>query len=377
MNDLIVHWNLYADSWIRYIVAFLTSILLSTLFASINKRVRPNQGPLYNAFLLIFYLIIALPVVYVIGIRASTVGFDTHNYYARYYESYGGYVSNLIRASNKIEYGFIFLRWLSYHITGGSPIGAVLPMTLLTIMAVVHSLNVYDRCENIPLAMFVFYTCFGLKMCDQARQMLAVAFVGIAIAYLKKEQKYKFLFWIVCAASFHASAWLGIILITLFGKDTKSEKIKRRIQMAVLGLFLLLFASTSVLQERYGIYFDGLSSGGEIHLGMGLLLDMLPIIPILLKVPQNRLSKKLKKVSLFAVIFRILGYVSFFVMRLYYYPMFIGWLVMASEGENVRQKRINIIAIVICTVYFLVYYVMLLQHNVVPYKTCFEGVYYG
>lgn len=110
---------------------------------------------------------------------------------------------------------------------------------------------------------------------------------------------------------------------------------------------------------------------------MGLLLDMLPIIPVLLKVPQNRLSKKLKKVSLIAVFFRILGYISFFVMRLYYYPMFIGWLVMASESKHIHQKRINIIAIIICTAYFLVYYVMLLQHNVVPYKTCFEGVYYG
>lgn len=377
MNDLITHWNLYADSWMCYIMAFSISILMSALFASADKRVRPNKGPLYNIFLLISYFFIALPVVYVIGRRASTVGFDTHNYYASYYDSEGNYFSTLMRASNKIEYGFVFLRWLSYHITGASPLGAVLPMTLLTIIAVVHALKVFDRCENIPLALFVFYACFGLKMCDQARQLLAVSLLGIAVAYLKNDRKRKFIFWLVCAASFHASAWLGIILITFSDESTKNEKINRRIQMAVLGLFLVLFAGTSVLQERYGIYFDGLSSGGDIHLGMGLLLDMLPIIPVLLKVPQNRLSKKLKKVSLIAVFFRILGYISFFVMRLYYYPMFIGWLVMASESKHIHQKRINIIAIIICTAYFLVYYVMLLQHNVVPYKTCFEGVYYG
>lgn len=82
MNDLITHWNLYADSWMCYIMAFSISILMSALFASADKRVRPNKGPLYNIFLLISYFFIALPVVYVIGRRASTVGFDTHNYYA-------------------------------------------------------------------------------------------------------------------------------------------------------------------------------------------------------------------------------------------------------------------------------------------------------
>ena len=45
--------------------------------------------------------------------------------------------------------------------------------------------EVFDRCENIPLALFVFYACFGLKMCDQARQLLAVSLLGIAVAYLK------------------------------------------------------------------------------------------------------------------------------------------------------------------------------------------------
>lgn len=370
IKQLITNLIEYSDSWIVYVLAFAVSLLFSKIFCYLNKRVIQNKGVLYTFFLLLSYFLIALPVAAIIGMRGVDVGYDTYNYYMNYKRIQSGFWKTLMRSSKISEFGFVFIRWISYILTNGSLAGAVFPITLLTVMILTHAFVLFGKDTDVTFGLFMYYCVMGLNLCDQSRQLLACSIVAVGIYYLCNNNIPRFIVIILLAGSVHNTALLFLLLAFVVGMN-RLKPIEKFLCFlgGIIGVGLAVYG---ISNSDYSQYVYILQNGNAIS-GWAWILDMLPIvIPLILLKGKNSTLKKLKIFSLSAVAFRIMGYVSYFIMRMYYYPAIISWVVAVEdykeEKKNANFKRKRIIMVVIFVLYFVINYILLLQHNVVPYK---------
>lgn len=370
-KQLITNLIEYSDSWIIYIVVFSVSLFFSKVFCYLNRHVRQKTGILYVFFLLSSYFLIALPVAATLGMREFSVGYDTYNYYMSYKQIKKSFWETLINSSKKSEFGFLIIRWIAYILFNGSLAGAVFPITLLTVMILIHAFVLFGKDTDVTLGLFMYYCVMGLNLCDQSRQLLACSIVAVGIYYLCNNRIPRFILIILLAGSVHNTALLFLLLAFLIGMN--SLRPIEKFLCLLGGTIGVGFAAFGIVNSDYSQYVYMLQNGSAIS-GWAWVLDMLPVvIPLIMLKARNGTLRKLKIFSLSAIIFRILGYISYFVMRMYYYPAIISWVVAVEDykGEkevNSKYKRKRKIIAIIFIVYFIINYILLLQHNVVPYK---------
>lgn len=371
MSEFISILRYYQEDVQIYVCSFLGSVLLAALYDVISKKI----GRKNIAVKLFFSIIVALPIIIVIGVRHWTVGFDTYNYFRSYYRT-GNLVGNNIMGLIDffIEPGFKLLQIVSFLITGGSAIGAVAPMTLITVVAIFFALDRFEK--GITFGLALFYLMFGLNMGDQARQIMAMAIASIGFKDLFDKRKFAFSIWVLIAALFHLSVAILLVAVPFFDVKIQRRKIEKIVvAITVLGgCVLVIFSSAfrSFIPQTYQYLFTSVNS--ESSIGLGFFLDVIPVIlPIfLLKNKQMSFKNEIILPLIFLSIpLRYAGYITYFMMRLYYYPSLIAVFFQSINVNSVckLKKRVFLrfsIAL-IYIVYFFVNYVYLGAHKMFPY----------
>lgn len=246
------------------LVYFALFLLIS--FAS-KVIINPGSRKLFqmlSCFILLFLFF---------GFRDITVLNDTPHYYGSYYtlSRYNGYVDSSIftyRIELKFEWGYqVLVHFLMKYVSKS-------PYTIILFSSFVFSLgNVLffaKYTKDIALSTFLFLVTGVLF--DQfclIRQTFALMLFYIAYGYLQKDKNTKYCLIILCAALFHTSALILLVLPLL-------KKLDIRIRNVIFLLIVALVVAILIMQ-----IFSMLGMLGNFYLKTALKRSSPPIAAIL------------------------------------------------------------------------------------------------
>ena len=154
------------------------------------------------------------------------------------------------------------------------------------------------------------------------RQATAIGFIFLGLAAFIDKKLYRFMFWVMCASLFHASALLMVVVVGLSYTRNRFQSIML-LCLAAFPAYYILSASFEVYINRYGnadiqsegtiyrvmmnfipavyLLFNFKKFSGELHehvLWRNLALVAIICIPLMLLVPS---STALDRVSLYVI----------------------------------------------------------------------------
>lgn len=350
MYGLIDNIFLYSDSLLIIISVFLCSLFLSTLYQPHKKK--------YNVYMSCLYrLLIIMPVAILVAIRGEDTGTDTHNLYAEFV-----WTKQLFAEELDITAALYSLyRYLVYILFGNNVIIFLFGLAVSSLYVVYYAIEKLS--SNISFSYFIFLTCYGMQLMNQSRQMVAVSLVLLSFLYLKERIWVKYAICVLLATSIHATAMIASLFYLIVNFTYKSNRIYY-LEFIVLILisynlgqyindFSFLFANT-----KYISYFEDVQN---TSLGSLLFLVLLPtVFPVLLFKNKKEDGECLNKIIYLTLPMRILGYSAYFMYRMFYY---FGMLSVISLPQIIdsysgsKREIIKLLFVVICIVYFMLYYV--------------------
>lgn len=281
---------------------------------------------------MLFYTLFAfICLVFFAGFRLES------NDYENYLEIFKE-IPNLSKISSKfffdnslnVEYGFVFLNSLVKTLTNN----VVFFMLIIALIAV--SLNFYVILKISPfifLSIVLYYVHpFLLKETIQIRQGLASALVLLAIYYNKKT--YKFILFILLAASIQSTAYVCLLFSPLVFKEYK-------VKWLILILFFTFGFSTIFSGKQFldlVLTFMQLPNGIMYYLGWDIYDFKLGFFsPVLLKQLFILFFLFLKKIELsnrfdhFTVLF------NFYFISILWYIYFNDFAIVAARVSNIMS----------------------------------------
>lgn len=186
----------------------------------------------------------------------------------------------------RFEFGFVFLVKCLYFISSD-------PRLLLIVVATfeVVSLGYFlgNLSVNIPLSMILFVTMnfMGLSM-SAMRQCIAMSFGMIAIIYLLKAHKWRFLM----VVPFHKTALVLLILYPIYQMDISAKAL-----MLWTGLFMIVYLTFgswfNVLTQQVTAYTNyGLLNNGADSNSLGIAIKILELSVIIVFCILSKRPKK-------------------------------------------------------------------------------------
>lgn len=138
----------------------------------------------------------------------------------------------------------------------------------------------------------------------------------------------------------------------------------------------ILKITSKIIPGKYSAYINFHSSS---DIGLGLALNVLPvIIPILLfrgYIVANN-YQYLKRIAFLTLPFRLAGYISYFVMRMYYYGAIPIVILFPMIIKSIESRRGSVLAfiffVVLCCVYYIVNYMFVNSAYLFPYHSVFD-----
>ena len=365
---------------IIYISMFAISVFLAFIYDKLKFIVKPREGVIYNVFRMINYFVIIYPVASIIGMRDIRVGFDTRSYIEHYLRM--GADNNLFESLGLTsEPGFSVLHRVAYFIWGDSWYGATYPMVCLTLIFLLYALDLWDKKNVVPIGLYIFYMGFGLNLGDQSRQLLAISITAVGFYYLYQNNIKKFVYFVVFATFFHYSSIVAFFLIPFSKIDMKKKMVKYVVIIMVISVGFMMITSPQllnvVLPSKYRYI---LLEMQEAQLGSKWIADVVPYLILMLltnyysnKSPEKKNANiSLENLVWFALAFRIAGYSSFFIMRLYYIPAIMSIqisLCNLSYFESRRKRKlVCVIIMLIFGYYFYLDGILYNTHNMIPYS---------
>lgn len=317
-------------------------------------------------------LTVALPVVLMVAFRSYETGADTAN-------MWNGYLAcETMTFWEAVTYeptAFVFYtaRWLVYHLTGGSMQIYFLLIALPTLYFVVAGIEKWGLKYNAT-ALFVFYSCFGLNLIDQARQMISVALLFYAYYYAFHGQWKKYIPFVIAAGLLHLSAlFCGVLIYLMQPREEKSWKNKLTLIVLAVSVFamgpMLKLAGELVRGTMYYAYIERVSFKG---FGLGFFITLIPtVVPALLF--QNKLDKerRMRNTMLVVAFMRYAAYYSFFLYRLFYYfgsVNVIALPLVLERSSEKNRKLVWVITIGLCVGYFLLNFCASYAEVYFPYR---------
>lgn len=154
-----------------------------------------------------YILIVSLLLILLLGLRDLTVGIDTINYYAIFTRIQNIEFSQLFNGVS-YEYGYRLLQYV---------IGIIFKeyQLLLIVVAIIYiaavSCHIYKYSEK-PMISYILFILYGFYTFafSTTRQTLAIAFILIAYEFMTRKKLFKFLIFVLIAASFHITALIFI-----------------------------------------------------------------------------------------------------------------------------------------------------------------------
>ncbi|MFK4786230.1 EpsG family protein [Fusobacterium sp. MFO224] len=366
------------------LIAFILSIIIAKFYQKFRLKqnyygeIYVRKISNYKKFIWNFFIVI-FPSIF-LGIRGYNVGYDTHNNWINYLN-----VSNISLIKDFKEVGtssplFWIFRVLSYKIIGNNVSLYLILLSFLTLIIMTYSLEYWIKEISLPMSLFLYYSFFGLQLMNQSRQMLALSILLYALKF-KIENKNKYYFLIIfLGMMIHYSAIIGIGFYFLDFRK-KNYKLKKKVYFVFFIAIIFLLPKLSFLLSKlmivkYRYYFLNYSFN---KFGFGFYLNVLPVIfPVVLlrKYDKTKKGDYLKRILYLIIILRLMGYCSYFIMRMYYYSAIVLIILIPMLLNKVKnrgnRKIIKVIIILIYASYYIVNYGYANSAQILPYYTIFK-----
>jgi hypothetical protein len=342
------------------LIPYILLLLIVTLVL-LAEKVIPSKIRIYFSVLIL---------VLFCGLRASSVGVDTNNYV--------GWFLNVDMSQSFLynpystEYGYTLLiktisllsdEYWSFLLISGA----------LAIILNVRALYVLSH--NFRISIFLFLTtCTYFFVFNGLRQGIAAAFFSLAIVCIVKDEKFKYLGWVLVAALFHQSVLITLPFFLIARQKFSFKFIAQLVVTSVAFIALinnLDFFLESSESQRYTQYVDRGATGA------GLLTIFFTALPCLYIFFRKFIKfKYLVEYDIylnFSVVVSTIYMAVFFMgldvnfVRLAIYFSFghlLIWPIIFKSEFNGFKK---IIFLVFISVFCMFYFVYLIKMGYLPY----------
>lgn len=363
----------------------LIAVVTTTLAAIVD---RSNKRGVRIALM----VVITLVFCYFASARDVSVGTDTTTYGYNTYEGSRVYPFDVYMSSQVYDWwGFLYklVAWVSSNLFKSFQ-GLLFTIALCTVAPVVFVGYKFTN-RRLALAVAVYALFFYPLSFNLIRQSIAMSVLLLAWYELYRKRYLGFLIWLVVAANFHSSAWLGILLILFYwyAHPSRTSTEVKTILLLVAGTLMLLatpYVSGLISQHvpRYAAYV------GEGHLvveghGYRNIVEYITIFVILTvfwqmfrdKSPTARTSAARQKtdglffVVLFGQILNALSPLSVNLSRVGMYFLYFAILLIPASVELIPKKServaFDVLSIVAVALVAVDVYAITGQAEVVPY----------
>lgn len=333
----------------------------------------------------------ALPFSIVLGLRSWKVGYDTYVYI---YHMYGH-----LEGFSEREYVFAAVVRLLHWLTDGGfyPV-MLLAFSFAAVFLALYAADAVSISCNLPVFYAGYCLLSGLCLTDQFRQLLGCSLFLLALAMYNNKKRFAFVAACLAGTGIHNTILIAFLIYWLcsLAADGKEREVlvwyRRHSIMVTLGwrkALLLALAVTGAVffyvdrrflqfvvqfvPESYMQYFTSRLDYQKI--GFGLLLDSMIVIPSLFlsRYTQTKQEKTMRLFGFFIPVFRVLGYVSYFLYRLLYYPQIVllaFYAVIFSKTDVPGYWKWATAGIAL--VFYAVNYMYMNNHGAFPYQFYFE-----
>lgn len=371
------------NSGMIFVAVFLVSVIISKLYECKIKKYT-NDGDVIirkvsRPFQFLAITAIIIGPVLLIGLRNQYVGADTYNNCMSYLNVGNINFTSGLLSLNDSRVLYYLLQEIIYLLFRDNYTIFLIIIAFLTLYIFVLTITKWIDKISLPLSLFLYYMFFGGILLDQSRQMLAVSIVLYAYYIFEKGSRKKYLFIICIAALIHFTALVGILFYFIDFKKNRLINIKEYIFYFICLIspiiakpILTLIAN--LLPSKYAWYLTNLSFEG----GYGWIINIIPIlIPIIIlnKYYNNNYYNTFKRIIFLSFVFRIIGYYSFFLMRLYYYCAILAVYMIPyglnSIKSNSKKRIIKKGIILLYLSYFIINFLGFDAGQIFPYRTIF------
>ena len=232
------------------------------------------------------------------GFRDITILNDTPHYYGSYYQltKIRGYVESSVfvyRLLTGFEYGYQVVQHILMKYVSKEPYTIILFSSLVITCGNIYFWN--KRTKNIALAiLMVLLSSTLIEQYSLIRQAFALMFFYKAYDFLKREEWKPYTLIIICAAFFHLSVLVLLVLPIL-----QKLKINRRNVILILGsafvISLTVYQLFSLLGQSENIYF--IMNKKREAFPLGAVLDGLLMLAIILSCAYMNKKDGIKEIN--------------------------------------------------------------------------------
>ena len=306
-----------------------------------------------------FYLIPAIMLILLAGLRHSSVGVDIPGYVDKFIEISKCEWENLFlkkQIFSHYEPGYIILNKCISLVTKSEQL-FLLIMALLVYLPVCVLYYRNTQQSFLALCLYICIPSF-VVLFSGLRQAIATSFIIGSFQYIKEKKLIKFLFWVAVASLFHQTSLCFLLAYPLYHLRLKKDKYP-----VVFVLLLLVFLGRNFLLKylfNFAIFINDKYESYEIantssYTMIAVYLLLLCFSLLFCKDSKNMIS--LRNLFLMVIFFQFFASIQTNVARLgYYYLIFFPlYIVQCFEDFNIKEiwARKLIISIVM-TVFFLV-----------------------
>lgn len=170
----------------------------------------------------VFLAVMGIILTSVSALRNISVGTDTITYY-NIFNWVNGFSGSIKEAANQsnIEYGYLYLNRLIYHLNGNFKCLLVL-VSIITVVSIIIFISLYSLDFLMSIIIFLGLTYYFIGF-NISRQFLAISLCLLAACFTKFNKKYISLIMIAIACSIHTSA-IAFLLLWILTKLKVSKK---------------------------------------------------------------------------------------------------------------------------------------------------------
>ena len=236
-----------------YFIANLLSI--SILYA--GYKFQFNRVALSTVFILA-----ALPLLIISGLKASSVGTDTGTY-IYFFNKLNSFEEILIFSEKQGEIGFWFLNYLGHLFTQDYFIIFLLSALIIT-YCYLYSIKFFNL-KALSLFTLLFIGPYYFQL-NGTRQAIAIAIFSVSVIFIIKKQPLRYIASIFIGFMFHKSIIVCLPLYFIFKGEIKPRKIALIIfSFLIVIIFFQSFINlASSVDDRYSSYGDQQDSHGGL-----------------------------------------------------------------------------------------------------------------